>query len=240
VLNQAMLKEWRSSAIFLLLAMACTAVVLLWVNDKATVESIWEIVIKLVTFALALLAIANIPAHQFKAPWSMLLVFLNFMAIFCFFIPRLFFYYWEQNWDGYYLTSQALVPFIILSLGFAFRIGGARVKDVLVFGAVAIVVMLSGIEDLMYVLINPHTDPRFTTIPDEFWWAAHMTVRAGKVLSKYEAFAFIAVHWVVAGLILYFSYFRKQKPAGKPGLSRTDLTSVRAGERPATEGRAGN
>ena len=46
-------------------------------------------------------------------------------------------------------------------------------------------------------------DPRFWPIPEVWTWASHMTVFLGHPPTKAEAFGFIGVHLVLAGLVLF-------------------------------------
>jgi hypothetical protein len=62
--------------------------------------------------------------------------------------------------------------------------------------------MLSGLEDLAFLTINPHTDPHFMSIPDQWTWASHINVFFGRPVTQYEAYGFIAVHVVLALVVL--------------------------------------
>jgi hypothetical protein len=66
-----------------------------------------------------------------------------------------------------------------------------------------LLLMLSGLEDLAFLVVNPHTDPRWTSIPEVWTWASHMKVFIGHAPTKYEAYGFIAVHTALALLVLF-------------------------------------
>lgn len=205
------IKEWHISIGSLIAAMLLTLLVLNWGEHKTEVTSVWVMIVKILPYLFAVLFIGYFPKEWFKPRWQILLILLSFACMFCFFVPTQFFAYWTKDWDKFYLTTQMYVPFIILSLAFAYRLGGGKTREILVIGIVFILFMISGIEDLAYILVNPHTDPEFVNIPEEWWWASHMTARVGRVLTKNEAFVFIGVHFLIIIVILYFVYFHKKR-----------------------------
>jgi hypothetical protein len=79
-----------------------------------------------------------------------------------------------------------------------------------------LLLMISGIEDLTFLLVNDHTDPRFTSIPDRWEWATHMRVRLGFYPTKYQAYAFIAVHVLAALAVLVAPVPRRRRRSGRP------------------------
>jgi hypothetical protein len=97
----------------------------------------------------------------------------------------------------------ALVPFVILALVLAYRLGGGTRETSLRLTFGMLLLQLSGLEDLAFLTVNPHTDPQWTPIPETWTWADHMTVFLGHPASKHQAYAFITVHVVLALLVLF-------------------------------------
>ena len=92
---------------------------------------------------------------------------------------------------------------MILSLALAYRLGGGEGSGVRRLAYAMLLLMLSGLEDLAFLTVNPHTDPRWTPIPEVWSWASHMTVFLGHPPTKYEAYGFIAAHVALAALVLF-------------------------------------
>jgi hypothetical protein len=86
----------------------------------------------------------------------------------------------------------------MIALALAYRVGGGSREGVLRVGAAMTILQMSGLEDLVAVLLNSRLDG----IPEVWDWAHHITVRLGHVATRNEAYAFIAVHVVLAVLVL--------------------------------------
>lgn len=187
----------------LALALALAATVWFAVPHEHDISSLWSFLFQLTPFAAAACAIAWLDldwARRLRLP--LVLPPLAFLTMFCFFVPRIFFFAGKDP-DKLYFHMLTLVPLIILSLCLAFRLGGGSRAHTLRLSAALLLLQLSGLEDLGYILVNPHTDPEWQQIPDMWEWADHMTVRLGHVASKEEAFGFIIVHVTAALLVLF-------------------------------------
>src|SRR5262249_35477728 len=81
------------------------------------VTSVWELLAKLTPFVAASIAIAWLD-RDWAARLRLHLVLppLCFLVFFMYFVPRIFHYHNENNFDQLYYTILMLVPFIILSL----------------------------------------------------------------------------------------------------------------------------
>jgi hypothetical protein len=196
-------------ALLALAALATSAFVWIAMPHEREVKALWILLVKLAPFVLATEAVARLnleaPARRRLATVALPGAFLVF---FCFFVPRMFFYSDDGPTLYYYVLT--LTPFIILSLTLAYRLGGGPAGGVRRLGYSMLLLMLSGLEDLAFLTVNPHTDPRWTPIPEVWSWASHMTVFLGHPPTKYQAYAFIAVHVVLAALVLFLpaSVFR--------------------------------
>ncbi len=160
---------------------------------------------KLTPFAFAVAGIAladdallrRLKLHLIAIPAAFLLFFL-------YFVPRIFFYSGSDgDFENLYYHMLTAVPVVILSLTLAFRLGGGAAGTTARLGFAMLLLMLSGLEDLAYLLVNPHTDPQWTPIPEVWDWASHMAVFLGHAPTKYEAYAFIAVHVFLALAVLF-------------------------------------
>lgn len=192
----------RTSAALFGGAVAVTLLVLAVSPPEREVSSLWSFLVKLVPFALAAEGIARL---DLDARWRGLIVRVAmpvcFVVFFCYFVPKIFFYL--DDFPEVYVKILTLTPFLILTFTLAYRLGGgtASIARRLAFGL--LLLMISGIEDLAFLTVNDHTDPRWSTIPDRWTWASHMRVRLGHYPTKYEAFAFIAVHVLAAAAVLF-------------------------------------
>ncbi len=166
------------------------------------ITSLWVLLVKLLPFVLATEAIARLDlGERARRLLGLLAIPAVFLVFFAFFVPRIFFYSDDGSTLYYYVLT--LTPFVILGLTLAYRLGGGLPGTARRLSYAMLLLMLSGIEDLAFLTINPHTDPRWTPIPELWTWASHMTVvLGGHVATKHQAYAFIAVHVVLAGLVL--------------------------------------
>jgi hypothetical protein len=189
-------------ALLVAAAVAAAAVVWLALPREREVGSVWELLAKLVPFVLATEAIARMDADLVRRRWlARVALPAAFGVFFCWFVPKIFYY--NDQFDRLYYYVLTLTPFVILSLALAYRLGGGAPGEVRRVAYACLLLMLSGIEDLAFLVLSPHTDPRFWPIPEVWSWASHMTVFLGHPPTKAEAFAFIAVHLVLAGLVLF-------------------------------------
>jgi len=174
------------------------------------VQSLGIFLFKLLPFLLAAIAIAFFDInylYRFKLVFPAF--FIGFLIIFTVFVPKIFFHL--ENYEQVYYLILMLVPFIILFTTLAYRLGGGATGNCLRLALSLLVIMLSGIEDLAFLTINNHTDPAWSTIPEVWTWASHIKVRIGHYPTKYEAYAFIAFHFVLAFFIAYFPFKLKGK-----------------------------
>lgn len=178
---------------------AAAAVVALVVHETVPndVENLWSFLLALVPFFLAAEAVARFPEAWAKVwfvpPLMVVAVFTVVMGVFA---PLMFGRFVDGDFDGFYGLMRMLMPFLILALVFALRLGGGTAGQIRRAAYASLLIMLSGLEDLMFSVW------RGDEVPDKWEWAEHMTVRLGHVASQNEAFAFIAVHLILALAIL--------------------------------------
>jgi len=199
-----MLRRQLPFLAFVAAAVVSAALVWLLVPHGQDLGSVWVLLAKLVPFVFALEAIARLDVELFRRlNVGLALMAATFMVFLCWFAPRIFFL---SNWgtfEGLYFLVITMLPFAILALVLCYRLGGGIASHCRRLGYGTLLLMLSGLEDLAFLTINQHTDPRFTSIPDHWTWASHINVFFGRPVSQYEAYAFIAVHVVAALAVLF-------------------------------------
>ncbi len=231
--------------IFVGLAAAAGAVVWFGLPHDREVKALWILLVKLLPFIFATEAVARLElSAAARRRLALAAVPVSFIVYFCFFVPKIFFYSDDGATLYYYVLT--LTPFIILSLVLAFRLGGGSAGTVRRLGYAMLLLMLSGLEDLAFLTTNPQTDPKWTPIPEVWTWASHMTVFLGHPPTKHQAYAFIAVHVVLALLVLLLPasavrstvdrFRRRPGPAGGPA---ADPSTVDGREPVPTEATSG-
>lgn len=184
-------------------ALGLAAIVYFGMPHERELTSLWVLLAKLTPFVAATVAIAWLDqrwAHRLRL--HLILPPLCFLAIFAFFVPRIFYAAGiAQEFDQLYYTVLMLVPFIILALVLSVRLGGASRSTVLRLAAAMLLLQLSGIEDLAFLTINDLSGTPYAD-PEVWFWADHIAVRLGHHPTRYEAYGFIAVHVALAILVL--------------------------------------
>jgi hypothetical protein len=186
-------------------AAALGAVIWFALPHDREVTSVGTLLFKLTPFGFATAAIALADDAALRR-WRLHLIAIPaaFLLFFLYFVPRVFFYSGSDgDFPRLYYHMLTAIPLIILALALSFRLGGGKPSTTARLAAGMLLLMLSGLEDLAFLVVNPHTDPRWTPIPEVWTWASHMTVFLGHPPTRSEAYAFIAVHVVLAGLVLF-------------------------------------
>lgn len=184
-------------------AFGLAAAVFFGMEHSRDVTSVWVLLAKLTPFVAASIAIAWLDlawAARLRLP--LVLPPVCFLVFFLYFVPRIFHYHNENDFNHLYYTVLMLVPFIILSLVLSLRLGGARTSTVLRLAAAMILLQLSGLEDLAFLVGEAASGTLPGGIPPVWTWADHITVFIGHPPTAGEAYAFIAVHVVLAVLVL--------------------------------------
>lgn len=168
------------------------------------VENIGSFLFALLPFVLAAEAVAWFPQAWRRVWWvPAALMTTCFVVVMGGFAPLMFGSMVENDFDRFYGQMRILVVFAILAMVLCLRLGGATAGQVRRGAYASLLVMLSGLEDLMFQVWHGNE------IPDSWDWAEHMTVRLGHVASQTEAFVFIGVHLVLALAVLFVPLRRK-------------------------------
>jgi hypothetical protein len=165
------------------------------------VSSVWMLLFKITPFVVAAVGISLIPNGAPGGMVALSLIPLSYLVLLCFFIPRILFS--GSEFDDLYYTVLTAMPYMILCLATAYRLGGGDSGSTIRLALAMLILMLSGLEDLAFLLVNEHTDPYFSTIPQVWNWASHMAIFLGHPPTKLEAYCFIGVHGVLAALVLF-------------------------------------
>lgn len=196
----------RKNAVFLVCsgaALVLAAYIWLGLPHEREVTSLWVFLLKLLPFVFAVEAIARLDVEWF-GKWRLvrILVPLAFVVYFLYFVPKIF-YYMDDHPNLYY-HLLTLTPFLILTFVLAYRLGGGGATTVRRLAYGLLLIMLSGAEDLAFLTVNDHRGTAFHPIPEVWEWASHMAVRlGGHYPTKEQAYVFIAVHLIAAGLVLF-------------------------------------
>lgn len=192
---------------FLLLSAATavtTALVLLVLPSE--VDTLWTFLAYLVPFVLATEAVAVLPRHW--VPPGRLAAAVGvvvFLVVYAGFVPMMFGTFLDGDFAAFYELVRFFTPYLILALALLFRLGGGGGATVRRLCYAGILLMLSGLEDLMYWLWQGQAPPQ------RWDWADHLTVRLGHVASLTEAMVVMTIHLVLAVLVLVLP-FRRRRP----------------------------
>lgn len=200
-----------------LIAGAVTAVltlaVALLLPHERTLTSVWTLLGKLTPYVSASVAIAYLDvAWAKRLKLGAIGIIGVFLVFFCWFTPKIFYAAVRMEagkagmFDEIYYLFLLMVPFMILGLLLAFRLGGGSRELTLRLSAVLMLLQLSGIEDLAVLVVNGQD------IPEVWRWASHMTVFLGHPPSATEAYVFIGIHLVLAALALSVPVRRRTPP----------------------------
>ena len=195
------------------LALLTAAAVAVAGPDGPELDNLWWLLAHLVPFVLATETIAVLDPRWF-ARWRLaeLAAVASFVLVFCGFVPKMFDRVLANDFDGFYGLMRTLAPLLILIIALPYRLGGGGAGAVRRMSYASVLVMLSGIEDLLFWVW------RGSPVPAQWDWAHHMTVVLGHVASRTEAYLFIGVHLAAAVAILalpsgLFRRGRARRPA---------------------------
>jgi len=226
----------RNAAALVLGGLAAVLAAIIWfvLPHDREVKSLGIFLFKLLPFVLATEAVSRMPVGWFaRFNLVRLIVPASFALYFLYFVPKIFFY--AEDHPTLYYHILVLTPMLILALTTAYRLGGGTPGNVRRVAYAMLLLMVSGAEDLAFLTVNHHTDPEWATIPERWNWASHIKVFIGHYPTKYEAYAFIAVHIVVVLFVLLapnrwferLNPWRNRRPADQPvPAGRADRDSV--------------
>ncbi len=201
------LRKNTTAGAYLLVALVLTAVILAFLPMEKEISSLWVFLFKLLPFVFATLSIAHLDfVDGVRKKLGLVSVPVTFLGFFCYFVPTLFFY--SDEFEVMYQTMLLAVPYVILTLAFSYRMGGGSSGNTIRLSFAMLLLMISGIEDLAFVLLSSLYDPDWLGVPAVWDWASHMTVRVGRPVTAFEAYVFIAAHVALAVFVMFYPFRR--------------------------------
>lgn len=185
-----------------------TVLTLFVLPPERTLYDLTDFVFKISPLVLAVLTIALFPQHGRWLPGLLLLGFIFYMG----FVDSAFVIEIsalvddpETHFSSFYTFNLFVNSFTILLALFAYRLGGGSTSNVLRLGLAAILVMVSGLNDLTFWMMYSWPEG---TRPFLFDWASHVAVFIGRTPTLYDMIGFLAVHLLLAGLIILLPFRR--------------------------------
>ena len=168
-----------------------------------TLENVAELLFRLIPLLLAVLAVALLPRLPF-APAVLVFAVIVYMAYVDTTMILRVFEFADASTAGQQQAQAAFqrvyqfqlftIAYVVLLALVALRLGGARTTTVLKTGVAAVLVVVSGLNDLTFWAAYSWPDGR----PDQLAWASHISVFVGGPPSVLTATVFLAVHLVLA------------------------------------------
>jgi hypothetical protein len=153
------------------------------------IEAPWQLAIKLVAFVCLCGAIAFLP---WVAGRLYGLLYFSFIFFVAYIFPRIGYFYFvdvEKAEAGSFYTHQFLLsyPGIVLTVVAAFRLGGGTPGRCLKIAATGMLIILSGLLDVMWWLVNPVDVPETIDAP-------HIVILTGGPISFGATIVFVLAH----------------------------------------------
>lgn len=174
-----------------------------------TIDNLLTFAFKTLPLVTAVIAIALFPKVHSWRHWLLLLGVIFYMG----YVDSAFILQIDQlaeataiseaaadaQFPAFYTFNLFVNSFTMLLALFAYRLGGGPSVRVLKLGFAAILVMLSGLNDLTMWVMYPWPGGERPFI---FHWASHVEVFIGQPPNLYHMIAFLAVHLILATIIL--------------------------------------
>lgn len=164
-----------------------------------TLDNLAEWLFKLSPFLFAVAAVAVFPRGRF-GPALVVVGVLAYMGYLdTALILRILEYRADGEFSVVYQFQLFVVTYIVLFGLLAFRLGGARTATVAKVGVAGVLIVISGLNDLGFWVMNDWgADGRPATLD----WASHIIVFTGGPPSVPVAVVFLVVHLVLAAAVV--------------------------------------
>ncbi|MBB5874179.1 hypothetical protein F4553_007613 [Allocatelliglobosispora scoriae] len=197
-----MIRRWWWLAPALVGAAAAVLIMLVLPADR-TIDNVGEVLFKASPLLFAVAAIAYFPQRKGLGLALMGLLFVAYMGVLdTLNISHIFDYAESPDQDAafpqLYQFTIFINAFTVLAALFAYRLGGATAGRVVRAGVAAVLVLLSGLNDLSFYYTYHWPGGR----PGTLKWASHIAVFTGGPPSEAVAITFCAVHLVLAAVVL--------------------------------------
>ncbi|RSD20323.1 hypothetical protein EIY87_15235 [Amycolatopsis eburnea] len=183
-------------------AVVTTLLIMVVLPPDQTLDNVGDWAFKLCPFVFAVLTVSLFPRGRFGPALIVFAVFVYMSYLDTELVMRVqgFARSPDQDFQPVYQFELFVTTFIVLFALLAYRLGGGRTANVLKVGIASILVVISGVNDLTFWALNDVWAAG--TKPTELKWASHMIVFLGGPPSVPAAVAFMAVHLVLAAIVV--------------------------------------
>lgn len=183
-----------------------------------TIDSVWEVFYKVSPLVLAVLTIAGFPRGEKLGLVLLAALVVGYMGVVdSLNITHIFDFAAAEDqaaaFPALYQFNIFVNAFVVVAALFAYRLGGASTGNVLKAGFAAILIVISGLNDLTHYYTADWEGAR----PERLDWASHISVFVGGPPTPTVAIVFCAVHFLLAALILLLPIRRRNHQVGTAG-----------------------
>ena len=184
-------RGWTRHLWWMTLVLGVGGAVFVWLGTPHVreIESVWHLGVKVATFASLCCAIAFFPRTSGRLHWLLFIPFILFTA---YIFPRIGYFYFldgEHAEVGSFYTTQFLLsyPAIVLTAAAAYRLGGGSPGRCLKIAVSGMIIIFSGLLDVMWWVVNPVEIPAVIDAP-------HINILTGGPISFGAAILFTLAH----------------------------------------------
>jgi len=157
------------------------------------IDSIWQLLFKLITYGFIIGSIAFFPN---KLKYGHLLITIPFFIFLGYLIPRISYFGFrgaavgdvKKSGEFYTILYLLTFPMINFTTSFAYRIGGGTPGKCIKISVSGVIIIFSGFLDIFWFLVNP------VRIPDKLLEAYHITIFFGRSATYKEGIIFAICH----------------------------------------------
>jgi hypothetical protein len=180
-----------------------TLLIMVVLPPDQTIDSVGEVGFRLSPLLLAVLTIAGFPRHPGFGLALLGLLVIGYMGVVdTLNIIRVFDFADATDqaaaFPQLYQFTIFVNAFTVIAVLFGYRLGGAPAARVLKAGVAAVLVVISGLNDLSFYYANQWPDGR----PARLDWASHIEVFVGGPPTPAVAIGFCLVHLGLAAVVL--------------------------------------
>jgi hypothetical protein len=186
-------------------SLVTTLLIMVVLPPDQTLDNVGDWAFKLCPFLFAVLTVALFPRVKYAPALIVFAVFVYMSYLDTELVMRVQAFARAAATDDdafgpVYQFELFVTTFIVLFALLAYRLGGGRTANVLKAGVASILVVISGVNDLTFWALNDVWSAG--SKPAELKWASHMIVFLGGPPSVPAAVAFMAVHLVLAAVVV--------------------------------------
>lgn len=204
-----------------LIAALLTAVTVVVLPPDRGIDNIAEWLFRISPLVFAVFAAAYFPRRSGQNLVLLTLLIVLFMGAFdTFIISRILEYAHTPEpqmpaaFPKLYQMTILLDAFVLISVCFAYRLGGAKPYKVVRLGLAGIFVVTSGLNDLVYFFVHDWPDGRPETLD-----APHISVFVGSDPSPTTAIIFCLVNLLIAAAIIIVPWFVVRRRRAREAVS---------------------